>query len=132
RLLSFSTRFQNDRRYPKTCFSFLIELTRIDPQLFQDGPSKAGTYFPRDRCNAVAIFHAGMASFAFGPVHDEEYICLPREPTELTNEFILIGQESRLSRLLHYRTFSYECRALIDTTVRRVSASRILQALGKV
>jgi hypothetical protein len=71
-----------------------IELTRVNPQLFQDRPAEIGADLARDRGCPSAIFYTCVASLALRFIDYDNRIGPPRELAELANKIILIRQGS--------------------------------------
>ena len=88
-----------------------IELTRVNPELFQDRSAETGADIARDRGCPNAIFYTCVASLALRFIDYDNRIGLPRELAELTNKIILIRQGS-ISPQTPCRTFPYESQAM--------------------
>jgi hypothetical protein len=78
-------------------FSGRIELTRVNPQLFQDRSAEIGADLARNRGYPSTIFDTCVASLALCFVDYDNRICLPRELAELANKIVLIRQRCKLS-----------------------------------
>jgi hypothetical protein len=92
-------------------FSGRIELTRVNPQLFQDRSAETGADLARNRGYPSTIFDTCVASLALCFVDYDNRICLPRELAELANKIILIRQGAS-SPQAPFRTFPYECQGM--------------------
>jgi hypothetical protein len=88
-----------------------IELTRVDPQLFQDRSAEIGADPARNRGYPSTIFDTCVASLALRFVDCDNRVGLPRELAELANKIILIRQGAISPQAL-CRTFPYECQAI--------------------
>jgi len=78
-------------------FSGRIELTRVNPQLFQDRSAEIGADLARNRGYPSTIFDTCVASLALCFVDYDNRICLPRKLAELANKIVLIRQRCKLS-----------------------------------
>ena len=78
-------------------FSGRIELTRVNPQLFQDRSAEIGADLARNRGYPSTIFDTCVASLALCFVDYDNRICLPRDLAELANKIVLIRQRCKLS-----------------------------------